>query len=44
MMADLGFMGMMVDPKYGGSGLDSISYVLQWPKLLKLMRLRRLCL
>jgi alkylation response protein AidB-like acyl-CoA dehydrogenase len=24
MMADLGFMGMMVDPKYGGSGLDSI--------------------
>jgi alkylation response protein AidB-like acyl-CoA dehydrogenase len=28
MMADLGFMGMMVDPKYGGSGLDSISYVL----------------
>jgi alkylation response protein AidB-like acyl-CoA dehydrogenase len=28
MMAELGFMGMMVDPKYGGSGLDSISYVL----------------
>ena len=27
-MAELGFMGMMVDPKYGGSGLDSISYVL----------------
>ena len=24
-MAELGFMGMMVDPKYGGSGLDSIS-------------------
>jgi hypothetical protein len=21
-------MGMMVDPKYGGSGLDSVSYVL----------------
>jgi alkylation response protein AidB-like acyl-CoA dehydrogenase len=27
-LADLGFMGMMVDPKYGGSGLDTISYVL----------------
>jgi alkylation response protein AidB-like acyl-CoA dehydrogenase len=27
MMADLGFMGMMVDPKYGGSGLDSIYVV-----------------
>jgi alkylation response protein AidB-like acyl-CoA dehydrogenase len=27
-MAELGFMGMMVDPKYGGSGLDSVSYVL----------------
>ena len=27
-MGQLGFMGMMVDPKYGGSGLDTISYVL----------------
>ena len=27
-MAELGFLGMMVDPKYGGSGLDSISYSL----------------
>ena len=27
-MAELGFMGMMVDPKYGGAGLDSVSYVL----------------
>ena len=26
-MAELGFLGMMVDPKYGGAGLDSISYV-----------------
>ena len=25
-MGELGFMGMMVDPKYGGSGLDTISY------------------
>jgi alkylation response protein AidB-like acyl-CoA dehydrogenase len=38
MMADLGFMGMMVDPKYGGSGLDSISYVAM-TEIAKLMRL-----
>ena len=23
-----GFMGMMVDPKYGGGGMDTVSYVL----------------
>jgi alkylation response protein AidB-like acyl-CoA dehydrogenase len=35
-MADLGFMGMMVDPKYsGGSGLDSISYVLAMTEISK---------
>ena len=28
MLGELGFMGMMVDPKYGGSGMDTISYVL----------------
>ncbi|MBO9658822.1 MAG: acyl-CoA dehydrogenase family protein, partial [Chitinophagaceae bacterium] len=26
-LAELGFMGMMVDPAYGGSGLDTVSYV-----------------
>ena len=35
MMADLGFMGMMVDPKYGGSGLDSVSYVLAMTEIAK---------
>ena len=35
MMADLGFMGMMVDPKYGGSGLDSISYILAITEISK---------
>ncbi|MFT6815251.1 MAG: alkylation response protein AidB-like acyl-CoA dehydrogenase [Sphingobacteriales bacterium] len=34
-MADLGFMGMMVDPKYGGSGLDTISYVLAMEEISK---------
>lgn len=27
-MAELGLMGMMIDPKYGGSGLDTFTYVL----------------
>ena len=36
MMAELGFMGMMVDPKYGGSGLDSVSYVLALTELSKI--------
>ena len=27
-LGELGFMGMMVDPKYGGSGMDTLSYVL----------------
>jgi alkylation response protein AidB-like acyl-CoA dehydrogenase len=35
-MANLGFMGMMVDPKYGGSGLDSISYVLAIAEISKI--------
>ena len=25
-MGALGFMGIMVDPKYGGSGMDTVSY------------------
>jgi alkylation response protein AidB-like acyl-CoA dehydrogenase len=36
MMGDLGFMGMMVDPKYGGSGLDSISYILAITEISKI--------
>jgi len=35
-MAELGFMGMMVDPKYGGSGLDSVSYVLAITEIAKI--------
>jgi len=34
-MGGLGFMGMMVDPKYGGSGLDTISYVLAMEEISK---------
>lgn len=35
-MAELGFMGMMVDPNYGGSGLDTISYVLAVEEISKI--------
>ncbi len=34
-MGDLGFLGIMVDPKYGGSGMDTISYVLIMEELSK---------
>jgi alkylation response protein AidB-like acyl-CoA dehydrogenase len=35
MMADLGFLGMMTDPKYGGGGMDTISYVLAMEEICK---------
>jgi alkylation response protein AidB-like acyl-CoA dehydrogenase len=35
-MAELGFLGMMVDPKYGGSGLDTVSYVLAMEEISKI--------
>ncbi len=35
-MAELGFMGIMVDPVYGGSGMDTISYVLIMEELSKI--------
>ena len=34
-MAELGFMGIMVDPKYGGSGMDTLSYALVMEELSK---------
>ncbi len=34
-MAELGFLGMMVDPKYGGTGLDTVSYVLAMEEISK---------
>ncbi len=35
-LAELGFMGMMVDPRYGGSGMDTISYVLAMEEISKI--------
>ena len=34
-MGELGFLGMMVDPKYNGGGMDSISYVLAMEEISK---------
>lgn len=35
-LADLGFMGMMVKPEYGGAGMDTISYVLAMEEISKI--------
>jgi alkylation response protein AidB-like acyl-CoA dehydrogenase len=34
-LAELGFMGMLVDPKYDGGGMDTISYVLAMEEISK---------
>lgn len=34
-LGELGFMGMMVDPKYGGGGMDAVSYVLAMEEISK---------
>ena len=34
-MGELGFLGMMVSPEYGGAGLDTISYVLAMEEISK---------
>jgi alkylation response protein AidB-like acyl-CoA dehydrogenase len=35
-LGELGFLGMMVDPKYNGAGMDSVSYVLVMEELSKI--------
>src|SRR5918993_1941598 len=35
-LAELGFLGMMVDPQYGGAGMDSVSYVLAMEEISKI--------
>ena len=36
MLADLGFMGMMINPEYGGAGIDTVSYVLAIEEISKI--------
>ncbi len=34
-LGELGFMGIMVDPQYGGAGMDTVSYVLAMEEISK---------
>lgn len=43
-MGELGFMGMMVDPKYGGGGMDTISYVLAMEEISKVDASASVCM
>ena len=43
-LGELGFMGMMVDPKYGGSGMDSVSYVLAMEEISKVDASASVCM
>src|SRR5580658_3480704 len=43
-LADLGFMGMMISPLYGGSGLDAISYVLAMEEISKVDASTSVCM
>jgi len=43
-LADLGFMGMMVKPEYGGSGLDTMSYVIAMEEISKVDASTSVCM
>jgi alkylation response protein AidB-like acyl-CoA dehydrogenase len=43
-LGELGFMGIMVDPKYGGSGMDTISYVLAMEEISKVDASASVCM
>jgi alkylation response protein AidB-like acyl-CoA dehydrogenase len=43
-MGELGFMGMMVDPKYNGGGMDTISYVLAMEEISKIDASAAVCM
>lgn len=43
-LAELGFMGMMVSPDYGGSGMDTISYVLAMEEISKIDASTSVCM
>src|ERR1043166_4839482 len=43
-LGELGFLGVMVDPKYGGAGMDTISYVLALEELSKIDASNSVCM
>ena len=44
LLGELGFMGMMVDTKYGGSGMDTMSYVLAIEEISKVDASASVCM
>ncbi len=43
-LGELGFMGMMVDPAYGGSGMDTVSYALAMEEISKIDASASVCM
>jgi alkylation response protein AidB-like acyl-CoA dehydrogenase len=43
-LGELGFLGMMVDPKYGGGGMDTMSYVLAMEEISKVDASSSVCM
>lgn len=43
-MGELGFMGMMVSPEYGGGGMDTVSYVLAMEEISKVDASASVCM
>ncbi|MGW8122186.1 acyl-CoA dehydrogenase [Roseivirga echinicomitans] len=43
-MGELGFLGMMVDPKYNGGGMDTVSYVLAMEEISKIDASASVCM
>ena len=43
-LADLGFMGMMIRPEYGGAGMDTVSYVLAMEEISKIDASTSVCM
>lgn len=43
-LGQLGFLGMMVDPKYGGGGMDTMSYVLAMEEISKVDASTSVCM
>jgi alkylation response protein AidB-like acyl-CoA dehydrogenase len=43
-LGELGFMGMMVSPEYGGSGMDTMSYVLAMEEISKVDASTSVCM
>src|SRR6476646_11339697 len=43
-LAELGFMGMMIRPEYGGAGMDTVSYVLAMEEISKIDASTSVCM